>query len=349
MNKLSEAPIAGNGFYDIQGLNNLREAAQKDEKGALGEVAKQFEAMFTGMLIKSMRQANEAFETDSPFNNNKTKFYRDMQDQQMALELSSTGSMGLAEVLTRQLDPSYGHIKRDSDNPLIMPVGRSGQSADLQHVASLLASRQQQLNGANVSVESKPETQADTPAAVPGTSEALMAELSQADLAKMKASREADFSNPTGFVQTLMPFAKEAAKELGVNPSVLVAQAALETGWGKKVINRMGESSFNLFNIKADRRWEGQHASIDTLEYYDGVAVKERARFRVYNNFEQSFNDYVNFLQTNPRYKKALQSTDDAGTYMRELQRAGYATDPSYANKVMSVLKRVEASQGSDI
>lgn len=348
MNKLSEAPIAGNGFYDIQGLNNLREAAQKDEKGALGEVAKQFEAMFTGMLIKSMRQANEAFETDSPFNNNKTKFYRDMQDQQMALELSSTGSMGLAEVLTRQLDPSYGHIKRDADNPLIMPVGRSGQSADLQQAASLLASRQQQLSGVNQRVADN-DNQEEAVAAVPGTSKALMQELSQADLAKMKASREADFSSPAGFVQTLMPFAESAAKELGVNPSVLVAQAALETGWGKKVINRMGESSFNLFNIKADRRWEGQHASIDTLEYYDGVAVKERARFRVYNNFEQSFNDYVNFLQTNPRYKKALQSTDDAGTYMRELQRAGYATDPSYANKVMSVLKRVEASQGNDI
>ncbi len=347
MDKLGAANLQANAYYDVQSLNSLREAAQKDEKGTLSAVAKQFEAMFTGMLIKSMRQANEAFETDSPFNNRHTQFYRQMQDQQLSLELSQSGTMGLAEVLTRQLDPTYGHSRREENsqlNKLITSLtehqaATDSQKSDQVEVRSEFSVPLRRSFPKPRMVERPVESHP-----VAGTSEALNASLSQADLLKMEQSRAIKFDGPASFVQSLMPFAKKAAKALGVNPAILVAQAALETGWGKKVLQTSNQdSSFNLFNIKADRRWQGDHTNKDTLEYYDGIAVTERARFRVYRDFEQSFSDYVNFLQQNPRYEHALKTTSDPERFMRQLQKAGYATDPKYADKVMSVLKRVES------
>ncbi|MFO6421834.1 flagellar assembly peptidoglycan hydrolase FlgJ [Motilimonas sp. KMU-193] len=352
MDKLGAANLQANAYYDVQSLNSLREAAQKDEKGTLSAVAKQFEAMFTGMLIKSMREANEAFETDSPFNNRHTKFYRQMQDQQLSLELSQSGTMGLAEVLTRQLDPSYGHSRREEGSPLKMPSGldllqtfAGGQPESERQITDSV----EQTNAFSVPLRRsfpKPSRTEDSNERLPvaGTSAELNSALSQADLTKIEQSKAVQFDGPASFVQSLMPFAKKAAKALGVNPAILVAQAALETGWGKKVIQTSNQdSSFNLFNIKADRRWQGAHTNKDTLEYYDGVAVTERARFRVYRDFEQSFSDYVHFLQQNPRYEHALKTTADPERFMRQLQKAGYATDPRYADKVMSVLKRVES------
>ena len=101
-----------------------------------------------------------------------------------------------------------------------------------------------------------------------------------------------------------------------------------------------GNSSHNLFNIKADRRWDGESVAKSTLEYRDGVAAKEVARFRAYESFEASFDDYVNFLQSNPRYAEALRRTDDPKQFVRALQDAGYATDPAYARKIGNILDR---------
>ena len=133
-----------------------------------------------------------------------------------------------------------------------------------------------------------------------------------------------------------MPLAEKAAGMLGVSPSVLLAQAALETGWGKFVTRdtASGKSSFNLFNIKADSRWQGDAVQVQTLEYRGGVPEKEQARFRAYEDYADSFNDYVEFLQTNPRYQQALEQAEDPGRFVRELHAAGYATDPEYATKI---------------
>ncbi|MCE2571555.1 flagellar assembly peptidoglycan hydrolase FlgJ [Motilimonas eburnea] len=350
MDKSLPTHLQASAYYDVQSLNSLREAAQKDEKGTLSAVAKQFEAMFTGMLIKSMREANEAFETDSPFNNRHTKFYRQMQDQQLSLELSQSGTMGLAEVLTRQLDPTYGHSRREEGSPLKMPSGLdmlqtfAGQQPESERQITDQVGQTTTFSVPLRRSFPKPRVAELANESQAGTSAALNAALSEADLSKRIQSKAVQFDGPASFVQSLMPFAKKAAKTLGVNPAILVAQAALETGWGKKVIQTTNQdSSFNLFNIKADRRWQGAHTNKDTLEYYDGVAVTERARFRVYQDFEQSFSDYVNFLQQNPRYQHALKTTADPERFMRQLQKAGYATDPRYADKVMSVLKRVES------
>jgi flagellar protein FlgJ len=146
--------------------------------------------------------------------------------------------------------------------------------------------------------------------------------------------------SPESFLGQLWPVAEEAAARLNLAPEALLAQAALETGWGRHVIrHRSGHSSHNLFGIKADARWDGDRIRVSTLEYREGVALQTRANFRAYASFEDSFADYVDFLQRNPRYREALAKTDDPKAYFAALQQAGYATDPAYAEKIQKILE----------
>jgi flagellar protein FlgJ len=149
--------------------------------------------------------------------------------------------------------------------------------------------------------------------------------------------------NPQQFVEDLWPHARRAANELGVKPGVLIAQAALESGWGKHQIRFDDERpSFNLFGIKADGRWDGDRVGVSTLEYRDGVARRERAEFRAYDSLGAAFDDYVDFIQSNPRYGEALAAAGSEQGYVQGLARAGYATDPRYADKILSILERPE-------
>ncbi|MBD9500024.1 flagellar assembly peptidoglycan hydrolase FlgJ [Pseudomonas sp. BGr12] len=154
------------------------------------------------------------------------------------------------------------------------------------------------------------------------------------------------FASADDFISTMLPMAERAAKRIGVDPRYLVAQAALETGWGKKMIaQRDGSSSHNLFGIKSGSSWKGDSARATTTEFEQGKQVKEVASFRAYNSFEQSFQDYVSFLQNNDRYQGALDSAARPDQFMKELQRAGYATDPQYARKVNQIAKQMQVYQ----
>ncbi len=142
---------------------------------------------------------------------------------------------------------------------------------------------------------------------------------------------------PEGFVASIWQHAQSAAKELGVDARALVAQAALETGWGKRHIKHAdGSTSHNLFGIKANG-WNGQRAVAGTHEYVDGVRRNETASFRAYSSPAESFTDYVRLLKTSPRYQQALQAGTDVQGFARGLQRAGYATDPRYAAKIAAI------------
>lgn len=147
------------------------------------------------------------------------------------------------------------------------------------------------------------------------------------------------YATPSDFVEAVWPHAQRAAQQLGVDPEVLVAQAALETGWGRGIIHHPdGRSSHNLFGIKAGGEWKQETVTVPTVEYRDGLAVKARAAFRAYDSLGASFDDYVRFLQANPRYKDALAQAGDAGKFSAALQEAGYATDPRYAEKIGRVM-----------
>lgn len=142
---------------------------------------------------------------------------------------------------------------------------------------------------------------------------------------------------PAGFVAGIWDHAQAAAKELGVDARALVAQAALETGWGKRQINHGdGRSAHNLFGIKATG-WNGERATVGTHEYVNGVRRNETASFRSYASPAESFADYVRLLKTNPRYQKALAAGTDVRGFARGLQQAGYATDPAYAAKISAI------------
>jgi flagellar protein FlgJ len=148
--------------------------------------------------------------------------------------------------------------------------------------------------------------------------------------------------SPEDFLRAFRPLAERAARRLGVQPDVLLAQAALETGWGQHVTRGRQGPSNNLFNIKAGPDWPGARVAVATVEYRDGVAVREHAEFRAYESVEGSFDDYVDFIESNPRYRRALERAADGEHYLRELQDAGYATDPAYADKILSIVNRTE-------
>ncbi len=149
------------------------------------------------------------------------------------------------------------------------------------------------------------------------------------------AEEGGEFATPEAFIDTVYPAAIRVADELGVDPALLVAQAALETGWGRHQIRTaQGDSAFNLFGIKADPHWQGEVAKVTTTEYVAGRPVKEVATFRAYASYEESFRDYLNFVRSQPRYARAVALAEQPDGYMRALQEAGYATDPAYASKV---------------
>jgi peptidoglycan hydrolase FlgJ len=142
----------------------------------------------------------------------------------------------------------------------------------------------------------------------------------------------AEAGTPEAFIQRAYAAAKYVAEKLGVDVQAVLAQSALESGWGDNVANN------NLFGIKADARWGGQRGLQPTLEYRNGVLAREQAWFRRYGDWQQSFEDYGNLIQNNPRYQQALDVGSDPHAYARALQRAGYATDPHYARKISDII-----------
>jgi flagellar protein FlgJ len=280
------API--NASFDFSALASLRNDAKAQDPSALKEAAKQFESLFTQMLLKSMRDANRSLGEDSLFGSSQGDFYQDMFDDQIALHLSKGKGLGLADMLVQQLTQA-GMVK---------------------------------------SAEAPTEAQASAPTQKISSS---------ADHQPLTKSKE-------DFVRMMLPHAQRAGDALGVDPSALVAQAALETGWGRAVPSQAsGSSSFNLFGIKAGSNWNGASAHVPTLEFEGGVPVRKVERFRAYSSPAESFNDYARLIGGNPRYENARGAGGDVATFASALQEGGYATDPNYAQKVVAVADEVRA------
>jgi flagellar protein FlgJ len=162
------------------------------------------------------------------------------------------------------------------------------------------------------------------------------------------ANSSASSLSPEQFVKELWPCAEEAGKELGVDPRHLLAQAALETGWGKSLpCDANGKTSFNLFGIKAGDSWSGDSVSVRTLEFEGGVPMPKVAKFRSYDSAADSFRDYVALLRDNPRYAEALNTGSDTDAFANALQRGGYATDPAYAQKISAISQNLRISETS--
>lgn len=151
-------------------------------------------------------------------------------------------------------------------------------------------------------------------------------------------AEQPDWSNAEKFARDVWPHAERVAARLNVAPEAVMAQAALETGWGAHVMQRKdGSSSFNLFGIKSSGSWAGASVSRSTLEFESGVPQREIAKFRAYKDVAANFDDYAQLLTTNPRYESVSGHGDDIAGFATALQASGYATDPAYAEKIKSV------------
>ncbi len=320
-NKLAEA----RNYLEINGLNSIRMGAKtgdkEEKKAALQEAAQQFEAIFMKMLLKTMRKAQDVLESDSPFNSESTKFYRDMHDQQLSIELSSNGTLGLSDLIVRQLGGDDDNFSPSSilrnDGNLAGIAKRQATNFELKPLIGQAINRTQPQDASNN-------------------------RQSNLNFVSAPLAKQERFEQPKDFVAALLEPAKAVERKLGVPFEAVIAQAALETGWGKKIIHSAnGQSSHNLFNIKADGRWQGDKVTKETLEFEQGALVKKLAPFRAYSSIQDSVSDYINFLSSSERYQGALKQAGNVEQFLHGLQKAGYATDPNYAKKIMATLSTV--------
>jgi len=313
-------------YTDFNGLNALKAQARTDKESALREVARQFESLFLSEMLKSMRKAGDVFSEGNYLNSNQSELYRDMFDSQMSLTMAGGKGSGLAEALVRQLGKQIPGMNNEGGRLAGHKASLSDYDRSLPALTPQLPDRVQQVTSV---AEKTASAVASTPANLPDR-----------------------FESPEHFVTELLPMAERVARDSGIDPKLMVAQAALETGWGRHMIRgEQGEPSFNLFGIKADSRWPGDAVSITTTEYREGLPMKEQASFRAYQDYESSFRDYVSFLESNPRYREVLAVADQPEVFAEKLQEAGYATDPNYGSKIRQIMNRdslMTLSMGSD-
>jgi flagellar protein FlgJ len=277
-------PVAPPSHYaDFQGLESLKAGARANDQGALREAARQFESLFTHMMLKSMREASQG---ESLGDSEDVKFYQDMFDQQLAVQLSKGDGLGLASRLIEQL-------ARDA--------------------------------------AAKPDP---TAASAPAPATAASGESGASDAQRAQ------------FVQRIRPLAEQVAAKLGVATESVIAQAALETGWGRSLPADAGGSSHNYFGIKAGASWSGARIASLTQEFSGGSAAQLAQPFRAYQNADDSINDYAALLGGSDRYAAARDTGSDVRAFATALKQGGYATDPDYVQKLVATADSVRRQLG---
>lgn len=307
---------------DVGKLAALRRQSREDPKAGLRQAAQQFEAVFMQMVLKAMRDATPQ---NGPFDTEQTKVYQSMLDQQLTTTLAARGATGLASMIERQL--GKGLPQTGAGDPAAARSTRAEVSLapdkanDSRFALETLRNAGRQLAGGAppAAPVATPKTDADTGSAA-------------------STSRE--------FVRRVWMPAWEASRQTGIPAHFMVAQAALETGWGKSEIRLPdGRPSYNLFNIKAGRSWTGATVDSLTTEYVNGVPQKQVERFRAYGSYAEAFADYAKLIRGSPRYA-AVVGEQDPVQFARSLQQAGYATDPMYAQKLARIIGSETLRQG---
>lgn len=284
---------------DAKGVESLRQSARQNSPEALQAAAKQFEALFMNMILKSMREATPQ---EGLFDNDQSRMYTSMLDQQLSQNLSERG-IGLADMLVRQLS-----VNRNVQS---LP-GESGEMAAYHKSGSAEARKYEVWQAMELAPAASGE-------------------------GVRKGSTQP--AHVQAFQERLQAHAEEASRTTGIPAKFMLGQAALESGWGKKeILMADGSTSHNLFGIKAGPGWKGKTVDAVTTEYVDGVAQKRVEKFRAYDSYADSFRDYARLLRSNPRYESVLVNATDVNGFAQGLQRAGYATDPNYAAKLTRII-----------
>lgn len=325
---------ANNLVIDAQQLSKLKNEAKQNSPEALKETAKQFEALFLNMMLKSMRDATPQ---DGIFDSEQTKTYTSMLDQQLSQHLANRGT-GLADMLVKQLSRT------------ITPAPTAGEQTD-----KAAFSQQNGRINAQLFQQTYPYQPAQQLKQALSIGDVVHTEAAEetsqlADWISQKPEMESpnwDAINVPNYVknfgQRMLNAAQSASESSGIPAAYLLGQAALESGWGRSEIkNQDGTTSHNVFGIKATGNWNGKVTLAATTEYVNGIKQQKVERFRAYDSYEESFKDFANLISQNPRYETALNNVDNASAYSRALQKGGYATDPNYAKKLTQVIAMTE-------
>ena len=314
---------------DTNSLGELKQGAKTGSPEALRGAATQFESMFINMMMKSMRAATPQ---DGPMDSQETRTFTSMLDQQMSQKLATRG-IGLADVLVRQLN------SQAQGQQALQQMGQMDQQALAiggEGAADSRAASSASTLGGMEALRLKRSADTLSTDGLPATGSASAA----GGTAAASSNNANKPAHVRAFQDKLGDAAQEAEAATGVPAKFMLGQAALESGWGKRMIkNADGSSSNNLFGIKAGASWKGKVAESVTTEYVNGRAQRRVEKFRAYDTPADAFKDYANMLARNPRYEKVINSGGDAAAFAHGLQRAGYATDPNYANKLVRVIK----------
>jgi len=329
---MSVDAVSSRAYTDIQGLNDLKRQARANDPAAMRETARQFETLFAKMMLQSMREASMG---DELFDTQESQMYRGMFDDQMALELTRGKGLGVADMMVQQLMKAEIAAQAAAAGE----TARAPLAPTLERVTPNMAPTLERSAPALVPAL-QPTLPALDPLSIPARQapmiEAARPTTSPTDTAPIAASRRA-------FLESILPAAERAAEALGVSPRAIMAQAALESGWGRAMpTDGTGRSSFNLFGIKATGKWQGASVASETTEYVGGRAMRMVESFRAYQNFEASVADHARLLSRSSRYAAALNSGEDVSAYATALQRGGYATDPNYARKLVAVAESID-------
>lgn len=336
---------------DVRGLDQLRKLSTKDadsQKQALEAAARQFESIFNQMWVSSMREANESIAPDSPLRSRYSTMFEGMLDEQRTSTMKGAGGQSsLAALIVKQLSPEQHSQAQEANRTLKMPderlpvmhrFARWEGNADDKAEAGANIAKLNQVNGTSTRNDASANSGVAAAERFVARLDKMQRNFTQ-PVGSAAATGSGPFSSPEEFVRQLLPAAKQVAKRIGLSPVALLAQAALETGWGRNMMsNGDGSAGKNLFGIKAGSRWQGGSTVANSLEYEGGQPVMRKSAFRSYNSFVQSMEDYVELIGNNDRYSKAKAVAHDPDAYFDALQQAGYATDPQYAKKLKQVL-----------
>lgn len=325
---MSASDMTSQFALDMNGFQRLQHTARVDPEAGVNGAAQQFEALFIQMMMKSMRDATPSSQL---MNSSATDTYQSMLDQQWSQVMASRG-MGLADVLIEQLE-RQGAISKAQPNAdqelqaLIAGIPRgTPRTLDDSYAGNADA-----IGASNTQGNSQFLAELET----------IRQDAKRGDVVDGLSlnQREQHGAGHIGqFMQTLAAPAQAASATTGVPAELILAQAALETGWGRhEITTRNGSNSHNLFGIKAGSHWKGETTDIVTHEYINGRRMQVVDTFRVYESFEHAFTDYASLIGQNPRYAGVVQAPT-AEQAARELQRGGYATDPRYADKLVAVM-----------
>jgi flagellar protein FlgJ len=292
-----------NTYTDLNGLAALKKDSKSPQ--AIHAIAQQVDALFLQMMLKSMRDASAGQgEADS----NEMGMYQDMFDKQVALTLSQHQGLGIGTALTRQLSNAAAAAAPAGAPAAATPATGAAQGAAASGAAA----------GAPAAGGVALPAPAATSSASPSTTM---------------------LQSATRFVSEVLPTIQRAANALGVSPLGMLAQAALETGWGQRMPRTAdGTPSLNMFGIKADDGWAGARAVASTVEFSGGVATQRQTAFRAYGSIQESVSDFANLLKGSHRYRNAIAAGGNAQAYVNSIGQSGYATDPEYANKLNDIL-----------